>query len=221
MNFLLAFSISLIGLVFLLINTVLFTKNKTVRKKVSKVLIIYLIALLCVETICHVVGFLKPGSNFFLSHFYFYFQYVLLSYLYYRIIEDKFMKKMIVVLTILFHILLAYTYISDPSIFWRFNEIEILSTSFLLVFYAVMFIVLNMHREHKYFSFSLGLIMYLLCSISIFMTGNTELVIIKDPFIDVWVLNSLFYIMYQFMIFKEYRQLSSNERTEIVLNSNS
>ncbi len=211
-NLIVPFAVSFIGLLFLFVNTFLFLKNSDVRKKVSKVFIAYLVTLSIVEIICntigvlsHLLGVLKPDANFFVSHFYFGFQFVFLSCLFYTLIDNALIKKGIVFVFCLEALLLLYSYISNPGIFWEFNTFEIISTSLILVAFAFIYIFLNLEREHEYFNFCIGLIMYLLCSMSIFMSGNTELVFITQPYIDVWVLNSIFYILFQYMIFKEYR----------------
>ena len=208
---LLGFSISLIGLFFLIVNTVLFLKNKEVLKKISKVFVAYLVTLSILEVVCHIIGFLKPNSNFFLSHFYFIFQFVFLSYLFYTLFKVARVKKVILVLFFAELGLIAYSYVSNPSLFWEFNPLEIISTSILLVAFALFFILKNLHKLHDYFNFSLGIIMYLICSIYIFLSGNTELVFVEDPYVDIWMLNAIFYIFFQFMIFKEYLYFSKKE----------
>lgn len=201
---LLFFGISLLGLLFLFLNTFLFLRKKEIRKYVSKVFLIYLASLCLIETACHVIGILKPNSNFFISHFYFIFQFTFLSYLYYTLFESKFFKKAIVVVYISQIFILAYMYASDTSLFWKFNHYEIIATSLILVFYALYFIYKELDKVHFYYNFSIGLVLYLLCSISIFLYGNLELVLIEDPYIDIWIFNTIFYILFQFMIFREY-----------------
>lgn len=200
----LGFLISLIGLFFLIVNTVLFVTNKTVVKRVSKIFIIYLITLSVIEVFCHVIGFLYPNSNSFISHFYFNFQFIFLSYLFYNLFKSFRIKKIILILFFCVLGLIVFTYIENPLLFWEFNPLEIVSTSLFLIILAVFFICKNLENIHDYFNFSLGLIMYLINSIYIFMFGNTELVICEKPYIDIWVLNSIFYILFQIMIFKEY-----------------
>lgn len=95
-------------------------------------------------------------------------------------------------------------YASDTSLFWKFNHYEIIATSLILVFYALYFIYKELDKVHFYYNFSIGLVLYLLCSISIFLYGNLELVLIEDPYIDIWIFNTIFYILFQFMIFREY-----------------
>ena len=222
-KYLFSFGISLLGLLFLFFNTFLFIRKKEIHKDVSKVFLIYLVSLCLIELSCHIIGFLKPNANFFISHFYFIFQFTFLSYLYYTLFESKFFKKAIVIVYISQIFILAYMYASDTSLFWKFNEYEIISTSFILVFYALYFIYKEMDKVHYYYNFSIGLILYLLCSISIFLYGNLELVLIEDPYIDIWIFNTIFYIIFQFMIFREYAFFTSklykseNEEDDVLL----
>ena len=183
----------------------------------------YLVSLCLIEGACHVIGILKPNSNFFISHFYFIFQFTFLSYLYHKLIGSNFISKIILFVYLIQMTILAVMYIFDPSLFWRFNEYEIIATSFILVVYAFYFIYKEMDKVHYYYNFSIGLILYLLCSVSIFLYGNLELVLIENPHIDIWIFNTVFYIIFQFMIFREYAFFTSklhkndNEEDDVLL----
>jgi hypothetical protein len=213
MNYLFSFSISLLGLLFLIINTFLFVRNKAIHSKVSKFFIAYLVTLSVIEIACHVIGFLSPNSNFFISHFYFLFQFVFLSLLYYQLFQNKLIKKSIVFILILQLAVLLFIYSSNPQLFWNFNIYEIVSCSSILVMYALLYIFMNFENEHNYFNFSVGLILYLICSISIFTSSNLEMVLWEDPFIDIWIFNSIFYILFQYMIFREYKFFTKKKTT--------
>ena len=217
------FFISLSGLFFLFFNTFLFLRKKEIHNQVSKVFLMYLVSLCLIEGACHVIGILKPNSNFFISHFYFIFQFTFLSYLYHKLIGSNFISKIILFVYLIQMTILAVMYIFDPSLFWRFNEYEIIATSFILVVYAFYFIYKEMDKVHYYYNFSIGLILYLLCSVSIFLYGNLELVLIENPHIDIWIFNTIFYIIFQFMVFREYAFFTSklhkkdNEEDDVLL----
>ncbi|WP_338730918.1 hypothetical protein [Mangrovimonas cancribranchiae] len=115
------------------------------------------------------------------------------------------MKSIIITVLILQLIILGYMYGTNFQLFWEFNIYEIVSCSLILVAYAIMFIFKNFESEHKYFNFSIGLILYLMCSISIFTSGNLEMVLLDKPYIDIWIFNSIFYIIFQYMVFREYK----------------
>lgn len=204
MNFLLVYSISIIGLIFLIINAFLFNTNKKVSKKVSKVFLWYLILLSVIEFSCNAIGILKPNANFFISHFYFGFQFVFVSLLYYKLIRNVLIRKLIATIAIVELGYLLSFYVINPEKFWVFNTYEIISTSVILVIYALYFLFVNLELQHKYFNFSIGLILYLTCSITIFLSGHLELVLCEEPYIDIWVFNSLFYIVFQIFVYREY-----------------
>jgi len=196
--------ISAIGLFLLCRNAVLFSTNRKVKNNVSKVFIGYLISLSVIEVFCHIIGFTKPNTNIFLSHIYFCFQFTFLSILYYSLITNKLFKKIIVLAAILQTIAISYTYINEPELFWDFNLYEITSSSLLLIIYALFFIFENLDKKHQYFNFSIGLILYLSCSLAIFTSGKLELVLCEKPYIDIWVFNSIFYIIFQYFVYREY-----------------
>ncbi|CAD0004386.1 hypothetical protein FLAT13_02235 [Flavobacterium salmonis] len=214
MTDIIAFSSSLLGLFFLILNTFLFFKNKQVREKTEKTFLWYLFSLCIVEIICHLIGFLYFGQNFFVSHFYFYFQLLFLSILFKKLISNTILKKVILTVLIAQTVILASMYIKDPNSFWNFNNYEIISISIILILYALYYIVSNLATEHRYFNFSIGLILYFACSVTIFSVGNLELVLCEDPFIDIWIFNIVFYIIFQIFIFKEYLFLKSKKQME-------
>lgn len=211
MKDIIAFSLSLSGLFFLIFNTFLFFKNKQVYEKTEKTFLWYLFSLCVVEIICHLIGFLYFGQNFFVSHFYFYFQLLFLSILFKKLISNTILKKVIWTVLIAQTVILASMYIKDPNSFWNFNNYEIISISIILIIYALYYIFSNLSTEHHYFNFSIGLILYFACSVTIFSVGNLELVLCEDPFIDIWIFNIIFYIIFQIFIFKEYLFLKSKK----------
>lgn len=203
------FLVSLVGLFFLLINSICFyrtRKNKDVR---YLIIMVYLILLFLEELCCNIIGFNYPGSNFFLSHYYFIFQFISLSLFFYSLLSGALLKKMILVLLILVLMVLLVQYYKTPNLYWRFNLLEIGITSGLLILYALIFLIQNFkNTKSDYLYFCNGLIIYLASSLSIFLSGNTDSVIFEEPFLlDFWFFNSLFYILYQFLIFKEWKIL--------------
>lgn len=198
------FSLSLCGLLFLICNTILFFSNKVVRSKTEIIFLRYLFSLCIVELACHIIGVLSYGSNFFISHFYFYFQLLFISLLYRKLIRDPKIKQVILAILLIQSIILVGMYSMNPNSFWQFNNYEIISISLILIVYAIYYIFSNLSTEHKFFNFSVGLILYFACSVTIFSVGNLELVLCKDPYIDIWIFNVIFYIIFQIFIFKEY-----------------
>jgi hypothetical protein len=203
--FFLGFALSIFSLFLLLINAILFLSTlKQDKNQVYKYVTIYLLVLLVVEFFCNAIGFLYPSQNFYLSHFYFNAQFILLSLVFYHLSSNQKLKKIIVFNYIVITMLVIGMYLNNNELFWQFNLFEIVSTSALLVIYVLLHLFYSLNNTKKYFYFSLGLLLYLICSSLIFISGNYELVFMEDPYIDIWIFNTFFYIVYQCLIFKEW-----------------
>lgn len=204
------FLVSLVGLFFLLINSVCFYKTRKNKDFHYNTLMVYLICLFVNELLCNIIGFYAPGSNFFLSHYYFVFQFVFLSVFFRSLFSNVILRRVILVFLVLVLVLLAIQYYRTPDLYWRFNLFEIGVTSILLVVYALTYLIQNFKNfKANYMYFANGLIIYLVSSSTIFLSGNTDSVIFTEPFLlDFWFFNSLFYILYQYLIFKEWKNLN-------------
>lgn len=206
-----SFSISLIGLVFLLINAILFFYSRKGKDKVYLYLMLYLMIQFVVELCCNIIGMIYPNENFFLSHYYFIIQFVLLSLFFSNVLLNPFLKKMVYVNLIIVLISLVIQYTETPSLYWKFNNYEIGVTSLLLILYSVFYFYENIRNAYIYHYFCMGLTFYLTSSCLIFLTGNTQLVFSNEPvYLDIWIFNSLFFILFQILIFKEWKILKSN-----------
>lgn len=204
------FLVSLVGLFFLLANAIRFYMTCKDRDVLYRIITAYLVLLFCVELLCNIIGFLYPNSNFFLSHYYFNFQFITLNLFFYKSFSNQKLKQIMIMVFVSVLLFLGYQYYNKPSLYWEFNLVEIALTSIPLLCYAVYFIVSNLkNHKHNYFYFCNGLIIYLTSSAGIFLSGNTESVIFTEPFVlDFWFFNSLFYILYQFLIYKEWKALN-------------
>lgn len=208
------FLVSLVGLFFLLLNSILFYSTRKNKDFQYRIITIYLIGLFVHELLCNIIGFLAPGTNFFLSHYYFIFQFIILSIFFRSLFTNVFLKRIILFFLITVLISLAIQYYRTPDLYWRFNLFEIGVTTALLILYGLIFLIQNFKKvKSNYLYFSNGLVIYLMSSLSIFLTGNTDSVIFTEPFLlDFWFFNSLFYILYQALIFKEWKALTIKER---------
>ncbi|WP_320814319.1 hypothetical protein [Flavobacterium sp.] len=115
---------------------------------------------------------------------------------------------MVVAIFIIFISINLYLYFDDPGLYWKFNLFEIVTISFVTLVYTLIHLYNNLGEEKNYFYFTIGVSMYMLSTSIIFLLGNVELVFMKEPYIDIWVFNSIFFIVYQFLIFKEWRYLN-------------
>ncbi|RBW59183.1 hypothetical protein DS884_05395 [Tenacibaculum sp. E3R01] len=207
----LGFVLSVFSLFLLLINSILFvSKVKKINNSTYSYVATYLVILFIVELFCNTIGYLYPGQNFYLSHFYFNAQFILLSIVFYRLFKSQKLKKLVILNYVIVTLILLGMYIYNNELFWQFNLFEIAMTSVLLIIYALIHLSNTMGTKKKYFYLSVGMILYLLCSSLIFLFGNYELVFIEDPYIDIWIFNTLFYIVYQVFIFVEWNYINKN-----------
>ena len=207
----LGFALSVFSLFLLFINALLFSsKIKKFKNPVYKYVAIYLIVLFIVELFCNIIGYVKPGANFFLSHFYFNAQFILLSAVFYRLFTNENLKKLVVANYTVITLIIAGMYIFDNTSFWEFNLFEIAATSLLLLMYAFIHFYNTLGKKKSYFYLTTGMVLYVLCSSLIFLFGNYELVFIEDPYIDIWIFNTLFYIVYQVLIFTEWKYINKH-----------
>ena len=205
------FALSVFSLFLLLINSVLFlSKVKKTNNQTYKYVSIYLIVLFFVELFCNTIGYLYPAQNLYLSHFYFNAQFILLSIVFYRLFSNPKLKKLVVINYAVVTLIIVGMYVFNNELFWKFNLFEIAATSALLIIYALIHLNNTLGTKKKYFYLTIGLILYLLCSSLIFLFGNYELVFIEDPYIDIWIFNTLFYIVYQVLIFTEWRYINKH-----------
>ncbi|CAM1356675.1 hypothetical protein [Tenacibaculum halocynthiae] len=207
----LGFVLSVFSLFLLLINSILFvSKVKKINNSTYSYVATYLVILFIVELFCNTIGYLYPGQNFYLSHFYFNAQFILLSIVFYRLFKSQKLKKLVILNYVIVTLIILGMYIYNNQLFWQFNLFEIAMTSVLLIIYALIHLSNTMGTKKKYFYLSVGMILYLLCSSLIFLFGNYELVFIEDPYIDIWIFNTLFYIVYQVFIFVEWNYINKN-----------
>lgn len=207
----LGFVLSVFSLFLLLINSILFvSKVKKINNSTYSYVATYLVILFIVELFCNTIGYLYPGQNFYLSHFYFNAQFILLSIVFYRLFKSQKLKKLVILNYVIVTLIILGMYIYNNQLFWQFNLFEIAMTSVLLIIYTLIHLSNTMGTKKKYFYLSVGMILYLLCSSLIFLFGNYELVFIEDPYIDIWIFNTLFYIVYQVFIFVEWNYINKN-----------
>lgn len=204
------YAISFVGLAMLLANCFLYIKKIKGKDNLYRIITYYLTTLLGIEIFCNLIGILKPSANIFISHFFFNFQFLFLSIFFYFFYKNTLIKKIIIGTYIVISITLLYQYISEPKTFWEFNIFEVAAVSFILIIYSLGAVYQMLEdKSPRYYYFLIGLILYLLPSSIIFLSGNFDLVFIKRPiFVDIWIFNSLGYIIYQYFVHREWKVLT-------------
>jgi hypothetical protein len=209
MNLIVCYTVNLIGLALLLFNVISYLKYRPKSIQVS-VLSIYLTASFLESSICFALFHFWQINNFFLSHIFFAVQWVFLSYFYFSMAQNSMHKEAIKYVASVLFFGIVLQYLLYPIKFWEFNLTEILVVSTLLICFALLHIYYNLGFKKQFFYFSIGLLLYFICSSIIYMFGNIEIVFLQDPLVDLWVVKDIFFIFFQILVWKELKYIKNN-----------
>lgn len=203
-----------IGYFILLVNFILFVRNYSNQNKAYKVFTFYLGLIVGIQIFSEIL-IQQKTNNLFLSHFYFVGQFILLSFFYFSLLgKVEVQRKIIKGGLVLGILILAVQYYSDPSLFFKFNLVEIFITSFVLIIFSTFHFYNLLNEKKEFYYINIGILMYLFGSTVLFFVGNLMAslspVINKIP----WIMNSVLYIIYQIFISIEWYKSYSNKATQ-------
>lgn len=192
-----------IGYILLFINCILLGKNISKKTKPVKVFLIYNLAMLLIQMTSKVLFTLKM-NNLFLSHFYFIFQFLILSYFYYILLEVPFQKRVVKIVSAIALLVLCIDYAWKPELFFSLNLLEIFVTSLPVVIYAAFHLYNLLNKEHYFYYTTVGLLIYLYGSTFLFLSYELIMIAIeKEAGVYTWFLNIFLYVIYQLFILKD------------------
>ncbi|MES2486090.1 MAG: hypothetical protein V4581_09130 [Bacteroidota bacterium] len=202
--------ISHIGVILLIINTIVYLIGFIKNNKAYKYFSVYL---LCISTIQVAMTLLAYHSynNHFLSGYYLFAQFILLSCFFYHQFLPLSKKKSVLVkyLTTAVTVALIVHYFLEPGLYFSINPLGFLITSVILVAYSVMYLFEHLTQKLPFNYVTIGIFMYLISSAIIFATSTTviELVTLSnDMFKCIWIINAVLCIIYQLLILWEWKQ---------------
>lgn len=192
----------------LFINTVLFSINLLELKpgKIPTLLAIYNWCMLLVN-VATVITYRYNMRNLYLSHVYFFSQFIFVSLLYYQLFGSKMIKRIIVYVLFLFLSVVVVLYAFDPPSFFKFYIPEILLLSIPLMVYSVMYLYNSLETgTSKCVFFSAGLFIYLISSTLLFVGGNyiVEKFVGKKYLASLWEINNAVYLCFAALIIIEW-----------------
>ena len=198
-----------LGVLLVFINSVLFLKTIVVDKqnKALKYFTLYLFLtfIILMSSIMIVLLADKP-NNLFLSHFYFILQFVFLS-LFYRELFTKHQVKYVHIISVLVIVTLIVQYATKPSLFYKFNLLEILITSFPLIIYSILHLYNSLTKPIKYMFINAGILIYLSASTLIFILGDFLSQLDGRHTVKyIWFLNKVLYVGYLLLILIEWKK---------------
>lgn len=190
---------------FLFVNALLFVilAVKT-KKKTHTILMVYLLVILGVQLYSASLAF-NGNYNLHLSHFYFILQFLILGYFYYCICIQSLQKNLIKYSMILCMFILGIQYSISPETYFKFNNLEIFLTSYVLIIYTLFHFYNLLSAKKTFLFFNIGLSFYLFGSTVLFLVGNLSSVIdIKAINFDI---NNILYVIFQMFVFVEWIHL--------------
>lgn len=199
-----------LGFLLLLLNAILYLSsyNKLKRIIALKYFNLYLVVTAVVLfTSLSIVLFSENKNNLFLSHFYFIFQFLLLS-LFYKEDFNPIQKRTVNLILILVPLALCIQYAMNPTLFKRFNIFEVFITSFPLVIYSIFYLYNSLSHQGRFMYINAGVLMYITTSTLIFILGDyLSMFRDNDAIRSIWTINKILYVGYLSLILVEWKKL--------------
>ncbi len=182
-------------------------------RKISRAILVFTLYLLSILIIQITSVYLRSQStnNLYLSHYYFILQFIFLSIFYLEIINNSFQRKVIKISIPICLISLSIQYYFNEDLLVKFNLFEIFITSFLIIIFSMFHFYNILNEKRKYYYLNTGILLYLFGSTVLFISGNLITRLDLAPSKIVWILNSFLYIVYQFFILLEWREIFLNK----------
>lgn len=206
------------GYFLLILNFILYSKGFSKHGKTFQYLVFYLTVLVIVQVSMEILV-LQSIDNLYLVHAYFIGQFLCLGFFYKSLMMTKTQISIIQYSMLAGCMVLIVDYVIYPEQFFKFNLLEIASTSLLVVLYAVMHLYNMLLQQKQYYFLTIGIITYLLASTVLFFVGNITTGLSDEFKLLTWNANSFLIILFQLLIFVEWKKsfskkalISYNER---------
>ena len=203
-------------LVLLFVNTFLFFKSYNFFKRVIafNVISLYLLLSLILNLITLVFSYYQK-DNLYLSHFYFIFQFLLLSIFYINLFKTKHQKRLVQFLFISIILILGIQYALDYRKFFKYSLLEILITSFPLTIYSIIHLYNSLTTKGIYLYFNAAVLIYLTATTLIFILGNYITVIDKGLARNIWFIHKVLYLVFLILTYLEWKNSFSSYKPKL------
>ncbi len=199
--------VSSIGYVILFINIIIYIIGFFKNKKAYKFFVFYLFSIGVIQLVMEVYASHRM-NNHFLSNYYLFFQFVLVSFFYYhnfRGINDK-KSNIIKYTSSAIFVALMIQYLIDPKLYHTFNSIGFLGTASVLIVYSVLYFDELLTKKLYFYYVNIGIFFYLLSSVLIFASAASFVSFGNDMDLLIWEINGVLFIIYQLLITYEWRK---------------
>lgn len=201
----------------LMINFILFTKSHKYYKHLMafSTIYLYIIFSISLSTITHIL-FANKINNLYLSHFYFIFQFSLLSIFYINLLKGNKQRKLVRILFVSVITVLGIQYALDWNALFRFSLLEILLTSFPLILYSIIHLYNSLTQKGKYLYINAAILIYLTATTFIFILGNYLNGINPNLGKNIWFIHKLLYIVFLTLTLLEWKSSFSPSKIKVM-----
>jgi len=196
--------LAFVGTLILLTNAILYSFKIKGKSPAYRNFTAFLILVALVELSSLFVAKVLHQNNLFLSHFYFLFQFVVLSLFYAELLKSTWVK--LIVIPVL--AMVAYQFVIDPELFFRYNSIGASVMQSIIIIYSLIFFYRSISGTSEFLIVNIGIFLYLLSSALIFVSGNVvlDLDISEDTRFLLINVNRVLILVFQILIFVEWRK---------------
>lgn len=199
--------LSYIGLLLVYINTIIYFIGFARKGKAYIFFVIYLFALTIIQTAAEIYAD-RGVNNHFLSTYYLFFQFILLSsYFYYLFIDIKNKKSSVIKylsISILLGLIVQYSIF--PELYYVFNSLGFLLTTSAIILYSVFYLFEQMSKKLPFYYTNIGIFIYFISSSLIFASAIAIVSFNDKTNMLIWKINALLFIIYQLLILWEWMQ---------------
>lgn len=199
--------LSYIGLLLVYINTIIYFIGFAQKGKAYIFFVIYLFALTIIQTAAEIYAD-RGVNNHFLSTYYLFFQFILLSsYFYYLFIDIKNNKSSVIKylsISILLGLIVQYSIF--PELYYVFNSLGFLLTTSAIILYSVFYLFEQMSKKLPFYYTNIGIFIYFISSSLIFASAIAIVSFNDKTNMLIWKINALLFIIYQLLILWEWMQ---------------
>jgi len=199
--------LSRIGLAVLCINVIIYFIGFSRNGKAYRYFSLYLASISIIQIVMQVFA-LYNYNNHFLSNYYLFSQFILLSIFFYYLFLPvaKVKSKAIMTVSVLLITALLLQYCLFPENYYTFNSLGFLITSVVLACYSVLYLYELLSNQLLFHYATIGLFIYLISSALIFASASSLVNINDELYMYIWNTNAVLFIIYQILILWEWKQ---------------
>lgn len=207
-------TLSFIGQAFLLVNLILFLTHYANKSKSYQFFTGYLLAVFCIQSVMLIYSE-KGWDNLFLSTYFLFFQFILLSGFFYSLFKPirQTVSRIIGYLSPFIVLCVALQYIFDPALYYTFNILGFFATLIILITYTVLYLHEMSIRKQTFQCACIGLLIYLTSSSLIFVSATSLLSFGDEINALIWEINAFLFIVFQVFVLLEWKQIFFSKKT--------